>query len=220
VRSGDRRPALRVLCEAYWGPVHYFLTAIARDPQEADDVTQELFVSMLKPGFFEGYDPERGRFRVWLRGCARNVYLNHLKRQQANKRRPRELVEMDGVGDEQLARLPPDGEAADQIFDRQWALTLTQRALDRLHTQYRDEGAEHVFLQLRGILSGEKTRTHDAERSKALGRSPEALKTERHRAREEMKERLQECLVQEVVATGVSPAAARAEIGELRNALP
>lgn len=216
---GGRRAALPTLCDAYWRPVQCFLVAIARDPEEADDVTQEFFASMLKPRFFEGYEPERGKFRNWLRGCARNFYLNHLKRQRAGKRRPRELVEIEGLADEQLAHLPTDAPAADQIFDRQWALTLTQRALDHLHAQYRDEGAEPLFLQLCGILSGEETKTHDAQRSTLLGRSREALKTERHRARELLKTRFHECLVREVVATGVPPAAARAEIQELRNAL-
>jgi len=219
LRSSERQAALRALCEAYRAPVHRFLVAIARDSQEVEDVTQEFFAATLNPRFFERYHPGKGKFRIWLRECARHVYLNSLKQQRARKRRPRELVDFEGVGEEQLADLAADPTAAVKAFDQQWALTLTKRALDRVHAQYRDRGAEPLFLELCGRLSGENTRTNDAERSKALGRSPEALKTERHRACAALKERFEDCVVDEVVATGMPRPVAEAEIEGLREAL-
>src|SRR3954466_7922651 len=71
VRCGDRQAGLRALCEAYRTPIPRSIGAPPGDPQEAEDVTQELFTALLRPGYLDGFDPARGRFRQWLRGCAR-----------------------------------------------------------------------------------------------------------------------------------------------------
>jgi hypothetical protein len=217
VRRGDSKVALPALCQAYWEPVHAFMCAIGCKPQEARDVTQGFFAELVRPRFFDAVDPARGKFRNWLCAAATNFYFRQLKWWNAKKRRLPDLAEIEP--EQRLALVAPDPLTAERIFERQCAVVLTHRALDRVRRQYAAEGREPLFLQLREILTGEQTATNDAQASQACGRSTGALKQERHRNKLEWKDRYRHCLHQELAAIGVRPEAFGSEIRELRRAL-
>ena len=71
--SGDaslRECAAEALISAYWKPVYqYIRVRRSRSNEDANDLTQAFFARALEKEFFRGYDPEKARFRTYLRAC-------------------------------------------------------------------------------------------------------------------------------------------------------
>ena len=69
--------------EQFWN-VYGFHGYRLRSPAETEDLTQETFERALKA--WHRFDPARGELRTWLLAIARNVYIDHRRRQQARPR--------------------------------------------------------------------------------------------------------------------------------------
>jgi RNA polymerase sigma-70 factor (ECF subfamily) len=219
--QGGAREALTELCQAYWQPIYCFIRARGFRPDEADDLTQGLFTSLLAPGALNKIDPRRGRFRDWLRSAAMHFLANELDRRRALKRGGRQVqitIAAD-IAEESLRIESQEGATPDRIFDRQWALTVTARALDRVREDYRKEGKEEAFARLEGLLSGEGGGMTDAELSKALGRTAVDLRVERHRLKKKIEARYRRYLREEIGETVAGPDAVDDEIRLLLDAL-
>jgi RNA polymerase sigma-70 factor, ECF subfamily len=120
---GDR-DALRELYVRYAPPVHRHVLAIVRDEDEAEDVTQLVFLKLV--GSVGSYDERRGDFTVWLLRVARNLAIDELRR-----RRPVLAGEL---------HAPPDARSDDSRTDRAQALREALAALS-------DEQREVVVLR-------------------------------------------------------------------------
>jgi len=93
---------------------------------EADDATQDVLMECLKPGgALERADAQRGQFRGFLFGIARNVALRFEARALARGR----ILDEDSAWLQHVASDEP-GQAT--IFDRSWAQALVRHA-KRLH---------------------------------------------------------------------------------------
>jgi RNA polymerase sigma-70 factor (ECF subfamily) len=77
--NGDR-DALRELYVRYAPPVYRHVLAIVRDEDEAEDVTQLVFLKLI--GIAGSYDERRGDFTVWLLRVARNLAIDELRRRR------------------------------------------------------------------------------------------------------------------------------------------
>lgn len=79
---------LEKIYREYFTTVYRYILAISRDPDLAEEVTQETFVKALRK--IEGF---RGdcEMRVWLCQIAKNEYFQHLKKK---KRREVTMIEM------------------------------------------------------------------------------------------------------------------------------
>jgi len=76
VGAGDRA-ALKALYERYSDPLHKFVRYRMRDPFEAGDVVQEVFIEIWRSaGRFEG----RSAPRTWIFGIARNKAADRMRR--------------------------------------------------------------------------------------------------------------------------------------------
>ena len=71
-REGDER-AFEVLVNAYGSLVLGLAWRFVRDRQEAEDLSQEVFLRVYR--FLDRYDPDRP-FEPWLRKVAMNLLLN------------------------------------------------------------------------------------------------------------------------------------------------
>jgi RNA polymerase sigma-70 factor, ECF subfamily len=76
---GDR-DALRDLYVRYEAPVHRQVLAIVRDEQEAQDVTQRVFVKLMSD--LPQYEEQRGDFSAWLLRVARNLAIDEVRRRR------------------------------------------------------------------------------------------------------------------------------------------
>ncbi|MBI1914789.1 MAG: sigma-70 family RNA polymerase sigma factor [Planctomycetes bacterium] len=71
--------ARNALVMRYNGAIHRYLAALLHNEQEAQEVTQEVVVRLLR-GDFAAATPERGRFRDYLKAAVRNEYLRYVKK--------------------------------------------------------------------------------------------------------------------------------------------
>lgn len=136
----DSPRALERLLRAYWGPIYAFLRRSGYARPEAADLTQEFVAKvMIERRLAAQADPERGRFRTFLRAALRNFLIDQNRRSTASVRaapdRPLSLEasEMD---------VAEPGDAADpgEAFDRQWAASVLSAAVDRLARECRRDG--------------------------------------------------------------------------------
>jgi DNA-directed RNA polymerase specialized sigma24 family protein len=74
--DADRRDAQGKLLERYGGAVRRYLQASTRDAEAADELFQE-FALRLCQGNLSGFDPERGRFRDYVKGVLLHLVLNY-----------------------------------------------------------------------------------------------------------------------------------------------
>lgn len=203
--------ALSELCRAYWQPVRMFIQGHGVSAEDSADVTQELFENLLARGTIASVDRSRGQFRSWLRTCARNHLYNWFAKRKGLAVGGKAVhVNVDSYCNELRSELTPD-----RLFDRQWALTVLERALGRLRTRYERANKNALFAHLHVGLSGQTSEANDKQLSGVLGKSVGAIKVERHR----LKQRFHECLREEVAETVAGPEDVEAELRRLIDAL-
>lgn len=218
-RDGSR-DALGELCRAYWRPLYVFFRARGCAPADAEELTQRLCASLISPGELAAFDPERGRFRRWLRGAARHLLLNDLKRERAHKHGggwTRIDVEV-GAAEQSFQLDVQRGLGADRLFDRCWAETVAARVLARVRTDCEQEGKGAAYARLAAFVLGEEQDAAGADAGPPEG-SLVALRVERHRLKERVRARCLRYLREEIAATVTCVDAIDDEIRVLFDAL-
>lgn len=112
--------ARELLLQRYGPAVRRYLLGALRDPDAADDLTQEFALSLVR-GEFKGADPTRGRFRNYVRSVLIHLLNRYRKREL---KRPRAVPANDPV----LAGLCCLPEDRDAEFRSSWRHTLLDRA--------------------------------------------------------------------------------------------
>lgn len=153
------RRALADLFEGYWYPVYGFVRGQGYREEDARDVVQSYFAAMLESGSFRGLRPEAGRFRSFLLASMRNFLSHEREHRRAQKRGGDKVIEsLDTMTAEaRLAREPYRPADAEQAFERRWAATVVQRAMERLEREFESADQTERFRLLRGQLTGEET---------------------------------------------------------------
>lgn len=144
-RSEDhetRRLAFATIIEAYWKPVYKYLRLKWQmDPEHAADLTQEFFTTALERDVLGRYDPQRARFRTYLRVCIDGFASNARKSDARLKRGggvamvPLDFDHAEGEIRRHEPAVPAD---VDEIFYREWVRALFQLALDDLRRWARE----------------------------------------------------------------------------------
>lgn len=184
--SDHAREALSQLCAAYYLPVVGFLRREGRDEDAARELAHEFFARVLEGKSFGSADPRRGRFRSYLLGALKHFLAN---------RRAHELREKRGGGivheplpspaDTSPGEPEPadEGLPAEAMFDREWALSLLDRAMSRLKLECEERGAGHEFELLKPWLTGENAGITQAELARKLAMNEGAARVCLHRFR-------------------------------------
>lgn len=210
-----KRLALEKLCRTYWRPVYGFIRGLGNDPDHAKDLTQSFFAHLLENDFFATADPERGRFRSYLRQSCRLFLGNEWQKRTAGKRGGGASV----VPWEELAASdePSLGAPADPAveFDRQWALALLRNALHRLESEHATPADRRQFELLRPYLTA-RPEPGDYDRlAGLLGVTRGSVPVLVHR----LGKRYQELIRAEVAATVVRRSEIEAELRHCLQAL-
>ena len=215
--DADGRRALDELCAIYWPAVYAAYRREGLDVEAARDLTQGLFADLLHRGDFGKANRERGRFRAWLRACARNFLHNERDRALAQRRGGgRQVLSIDVAAEEdRLLTEPLDRLDPAALFERRWAQAVIESALDRLQQAEVAAGRAASFAALRPALDGVATLRPWAELAAELGVTEGSLRVAAHRLRGRYRDRV----LAEIRDTLDDPATAGAELDELLRAL-
>jgi RNA polymerase sigma factor (sigma-70 family) len=184
-RGEQARSALAELCEAYWRPVYTYMRRYDHAPDRAADLTQAFFLHLLEHQGFERADPARGRFRSYLLTAARNFAANAHDRDGALRRggaAPHRPLHGDDGRPLDLEAGARDS-SPEAAFERQWALRLVERALDRLRAEYTARGQEALFHELSPLLTSDAPGGAPLPAEEAGARSDAARRTALSRLR-------------------------------------
>jgi RNA polymerase sigma factor (sigma-70 family) len=189
-RSPQAAEALETLCANYWYPLYAFVRREGRSPHDAEDLTQAFFARLLDRHDLADVEPVRGKFRSFLLASMKHFLANEWDRAKAQKRGGgKVIVSIDRQSAEESYKFEPvDQLSADKIFERRWAMTLLQRTLQRLATEYQRDGKGQIFESLKATISAGETGVAYADVAKRLRSTEGAIKVAAHRLRQRYRE--------------------------------
>lgn len=212
-----RRQAFGTLVEGYWRPVYKYLRFQGRlGAEDAQDLTQGFFAQALEKGTFGRYDPDKARFRTFLRLCLDGFSANERKAAGRLKRGGGAAVlPLDFAEAEQELALQGTGNTLgpEEYFHREWVRALFARAVETLRRRCEESGRGLRFaLFERYDLDGaDGDRPTYAALAAQHGVTPEKVTNELAAARRELRSIVLETLRE---LTG-SEAELRAEAREI-----
>jgi RNA polymerase sigma factor (sigma-70 family) len=202
------RDALAELCRTYWRPIFSFVRARGYSIEDAQDLTQDFFVTILKKNWLHHADRSRGRFRSLLLTSLQNFLINATEKTHALKRGGGvEFISCDDWAAEARAQIANLSQASDslppeRLFDLSWATTVLEHALQRLREECESKGKLWLFHALSSHLTDERDELSYANLSGELGIAETALKKQLHN----MRQRYRSLLRDEVSQTVEDPA--------------
>jgi RNA polymerase sigma factor (sigma-70 family) len=213
--------ALAELCRTYWRPIFSFVQARGYSIEDAQDLTQDFFVTILKKNRLQHADRNRGRFRSLLLRSLQNFLINAAEETHAHKRGGGvEFISWDDWMAEAPSQLSIPIQALDsllpeRIFDLTWATTVVEHALQRLREECESKGKLWLFQTLSSHLADERDELSYANLSEKLGMAETAVKKQLYN----MRQRYRSLLRDEVSQTVEDPADVDDEIRYLCAAL-
>ena len=170
--------ALATLCRAYWYPLYAFVRRQGYSPHDAEDLTQGFFAHLLEQHRVGQARREKGRFRSFLLAALRNFLADQRDKAMAQKRGgTATMISLDAERAEERYHLEPaDERDPEKLYERQWALTVLDRVLVRLETEYTAAGRLDRFELLQPLLLGEDHALAYAEIGRRLNMSVAAVK--------------------------------------------
>jgi RNA polymerase sigma-70 factor (ECF subfamily) len=180
-------------------------------------LTQDFFAYVLERDLLAKADPDRGRFRAFLRiVCGRHL-SDQRDRANAQKRGSgKAALSIDAKSAEgRYSREPAHELTPERIFDRTWALTLLSLVFDQLRREYDAAGRAATFDELRSVITRGSQSDSYATIAERLGTSEGAIRVAVHRLRR----RYGTLLRQEIACTVDDPNEIDDEIRSLFTAL-
>jgi RNA polymerase sigma factor (sigma-70 family) len=215
------RDALAELCRTYWRPIFSFVCGRGYSTEDAQDLTQDFFVTILEHNWLQHADRNRGRFRSFLLRSLQNFLINAAERTHARKRGGDvEFISWDEWAAEAQLQLSNSAQALDslppeRLFDLSWATTVVEHALERLREECESKGKLWLFRALSRHLTDERDEVSYADLSEDLGAAETIVKKQLHK----MRQRYRSLLRAEVSRTVENPADVDDEIRYLCAAL-
>ena len=209
--------ALEKLCRTYWPPLYAYIRRDGHDVTEAQDLTQEFFGRLLSRDYLQRLQQQQGKFRSFLLAYLKNFLSEQRRKAGAQKRGGgRVFVSLDDPAGEDGYRLEPvDDLTPDQVFERRWAQTVMQTALDRLREEYAARGQAGLFQRLQDYQPHEPGGQSYAQLGDELAMTEAAVKS----AVQRMRRRHGEVLREEVAHTVTRPEEIDEELRHFRALL-
>jgi RNA polymerase sigma-70 factor (ECF subfamily) len=181
------RDALADLCRTYWRPVFSFVCRRGYSTEDAQDLTQDFFVTILEDNWLHHADQNRGRFRSLLLRSLQNFLTNAAEKMNARKRGgdveflswDEWMVQSPQLLEPVLGSLPPE-----RLFDLSWAKAVVEHALQRLREECESKGKLWLFQALSPHLTDFRDEVSYAKLSGELGMPDSAVKKQLHNMRQ------------------------------------
>ena len=215
--SAAAAAALEQLCGSYWHPLYAYARHQGHLPPDAEDLTQEFFARLLAKNYLASADKEKGRFRSFLLTMFKRFLADEWDRSRAQKRggglRPLTIdTETAEAGYQQdwIEDATPE-----RVFEQRWALSVVNRAINRLEAEFTQAGRAVEFERLKTFLTLEKGAIPYAAAATEYGMTEGALRVAIHRLRQKFRRHLRA----EVAQTVASPEEIEEEIRYLLTVL-
>jgi RNA polymerase sigma-70 factor (ECF subfamily) len=166
--------ALSQLCRIYWRPIFTYICRQGYTVENAQDLTQDFFMTLLGGRLLQKADPSRGRFRSLLLKALQNFLSDaHGKRSAKKRGGGLKFVSWDdwmtdGQSHFTLPVQAVESWAPERLFDVRWAAAVVEQALRRLREECETRGRGRVFDALSRTLAADRVDTSYAELGKAL----------------------------------------------------
>jgi DNA-directed RNA polymerase specialized sigma24 family protein len=208
--------ALESLCSAYWFPLYAYVRRHGFTKEDAEDLTQAFFARLLARQDFTGLRQENGRFRAFLLAALKNFLSNERDRLGRLKRGGAIThLSMDWQSADTQFQISDNGKPSpDEAYDREWAVALLERVIQKLREECIAEGRGERFDQLKDFLTTARGEISHAARAGELGMEESGLRVAVHRLRK----RYRELLRREVGDTLADPAMVEEELAVLLGA--
>ena len=208
--------ALEELCRAYWFPLYAYVRRRGYAREDAEDLTQAFFARFLAKNCLDRVSAERGRFRAFLLAALKHFLANEWDKAQRQKRGGAvPHLSLDWQSADTQFQLANEVELSpDQAFDREWAVALLTKVIERLRAEQAAEGRAAQFEQLKIFLTAGKGTVPQAEVAAALGVHEGAVRVAAHRLRKRYRQLLRE----EIAQTLANPAQVEEEMRALFGA--
>lgn len=208
--------ALEALCQTYWFPLYAYVRGQGHAKADAEDLVQAFFARFLAKNYLEGLSAERGRFRAFLLASLKHFLANEWDKSQRQKRGGGAVhLSLDWqTANTKFQAAATGGPGPDQIFDREWALALLARVIERLQAECAADGKAALFEQLKVFLAAGRGETAQAAVAQTLGMEEAAVRVAVHR----MRKRYRQLLRDEIASTLSDPAMVDEEMRALFGA--
>jgi RNA polymerase sigma-70 factor (ECF subfamily) len=209
--------ALEVICRAYWQPLYAYVRRCGQSPHDAQDLTQEFFRRLLEKQWLDSADPGKGRLRTFLIVMLKKFMSKEWRRASAQRRGGGQApVRFDtGLAESQYAPDYASSLAPDDIFERNWAMTLLNLTVERLRAEFTAAGKPGDFEALKDCLMAERGKIDYAAVAARLSVPQGAARVAAHRLRK----RFREIYREEISQTLADGADVDVELRHLANAL-
>jgi len=211
--SPAAQEALEKLCRTYWRPIFSFLRRQGVGQEEAEDLTQGFFALLLERRDLSAVRKEKGRLRSYLLASLKHFLADERRRAMAIKRGKGErLVPLEALrADEWTDMEPADPLTAERIYERRWAATVLDHALNLLNDEYAAAANAALFESLTQLLTDEPGAPSRADIAAQFGMTENAVTQAFHRFRQ----RYQKLLRQEIAHTVATPGDVDDELRQL-----
>jgi len=117
----------------YYGAVYRYILGMLHDPVAAEEMTQEFAVRLLR-GDFRRFDPQRGRFRDFLKVSLRHLVQDYWRQQKKRKQKEPQALPSEPPGPEpseptQRAGTPQGAHGSDRSED--WEADLDRGFIEK-----------------------------------------------------------------------------------------
>jgi len=191
----EARLAWDQLIEVYWKPVYFHIRRKRHSVEDAKDLTQGFFASLMEHDSLRSVDRAKGKFRTFVRTSLDYFLADDYDRRSAAKR----TLDLNAQGAEAGFRV-------DGHFEHDWAMTVLERAFVALKAQ-----APREARAVESMHSGEKSL---AQLAAELNVSEANAGVLAHRGRK----RLRELIMRELRATVEEAGREREELADLFRA--
>jgi RNA polymerase sigma-70 factor (ECF subfamily) len=208
--------ALEELCRSYWFPLYAYVRRRGHTKADAEDLVQAFFARLLEKNFLTGLNGEKGKFRAFLLAALKHFLANEWDKARAQKRGGgADHLSLDWqTADTKFQVAATSEPSPDKAFDREWALALLARVIERLQAECEAEGRGKLFAQLKNFLMAGQGESAQAEVAKALEMEEGAVRVAIHRLRK----RYRALLRDEIARTLADPAMVDEEMRALFGA--